>query len=87
MKGNLDHVNAIPNQALPPAKETNVWGSGFTPEGIDQNPVYYEFVLEDNWRSTSVPNVTAHIQARSHRRYGIPEADWIDQAWSLLVER
>ena len=29
----------------------NVWGTGFTPEGIDQNPVYYEFMLEANWRT------------------------------------
>ena len=37
MKGDLEHANAIPFEG-----PDNVWGTGFTPEGIDQNPVFYE---------------------------------------------
>ena len=36
------------------AAATSIWGSGFTSEGIDQNPVYYEFMLEANWRTERV---------------------------------
>jgi hypothetical protein len=42
----------------------------YTPEGIDQNPVYYEFMAEQNFRATPEPNITAHVIQRAHRRYG-----------------
>ena len=37
IKGNMTHMNEIPFAALD--AKTSVWGSGFTSEGIDQNPV------------------------------------------------
>eukprot|EP00463_Aulacantha_scolymantha_P003547 TRINITY_DN4419_c0_g1_i1.p3 TRINITY_DN4419_c0_g1~~TRINITY_DN4419_c0_g1_i1.p3 ORF type:complete len:77 (-),score=9.04 TRINITY_DN4419_c0_g1_i1:1008-1238(-) len=46
MKGNLSQINEIPFSGMSPEAETSVWGTGFTPEGIDQNPVYYEFMLD-----------------------------------------
>jgi len=85
LKGKLSHINEIPFAAIE-AGATNVWGTGFTPEGIDQNPVYYEFMLETNWRTERVANITEHIVARSHRRYGfdavVPE---VVTAWDQLV--
>lgn len=64
-----------------------VWGTGFTPEGIDQNPVYYEFMLGQNWRTEPVADITAFIAERSQRRYNLaaplPE---VTEAWSLLVQ-
>lgn len=39
MKGDLAHINQIPFAGMPPEQSTNVWGTGFTPEGIDQNPM------------------------------------------------
>jgi hypothetical protein len=70
----------------PPPQDTNVWGTGFTPEGIDQNPVYYEFMLEANWRTHPVENITEHIIIRSHRRYGlVEEMEEVATAWALLV--
>jgi alpha-N-acetylglucosaminidase len=63
-----------------------VWGTGFTPEGIDQNPVYYEFMLECNWRNEAVADIPAHIRMRSHKRYGLTEEnDDVSAAWNLLV--
>ena len=38
MKGQLTHINQIPFAAQTAAVPTNVWGTGYTPEGIDQNP-------------------------------------------------
>lgn len=65
---------------------SSVWGTGLTPEGIDQNPVYYEFMLEGNWRTQRVADIPAHIVERSHRRYGLssPHAA-VTEAWQLLV--
>ena len=42
MKGDLSHANQIPFGG----PDLNTFGTGITPEGIDQNPVYYEFVLD-----------------------------------------
>lgn len=87
MKGNLTRVNSIPFDAMSPAQEgANVWGTGFTPEGIDQNPVYYEFVVEANWRQAPEKDIPTAIVERSHRRYGLAQnnAD-VDRAWRLLV--
>lgn len=86
LKGKLSHINEIPFAALEVGAK-NVWGTGFTPEGIDQNPVYYEFLLEGNWRSKRVANISEYIVTRSHRRYGldsvVPE---VVTAWNLLVD-
>ena len=42
--GDLGILNDIPWAALAPDTPTSVWGTGFTPEGIDQNPLYYDFM-------------------------------------------
>ena len=55
LKGDLARINQIPFDAL--EAKANVWGTGFTPEGIDQNPVYYEFMLARNWASTPLRGV------------------------------
>ena len=60
--------------------------TGFTPEGIDQNPVYYEFMLERNFATEPVADITEHIVRRSHRRYNLDkELPEVTEAWSLLV--
>ena len=44
LRGNLTRVLDIPLDAMVPAADTAVWGTGFTPEGIDTNPAFYELV-------------------------------------------
>eukprot|EP01047_Picozoa_sp_COSAG01_P003263 COSAG01_NODE_95_length_26957_cov_48.328617_10_plen_123_part_00 len=39
LRGNITQANEIPFAAMAPEAETAIWGTGFTPEGIDQNPV------------------------------------------------
>ena len=39
LKGNLAQINQIPFDRPDEGDVNNVWGTGFTPEGIDQNPV------------------------------------------------
>jgi len=81
MKGDLEHANAIPFEG-----PDNVWGTGFTPEGIDQNPVFYEFVAEANFRAAPVADVAQWAVDRAHKRYGLTADDArIERAWRLLV--
>ena len=86
LKGNLGQINQIPFDRPTAGDVNNVWGTGFTPEGIDQNPVYYDFMLEASWRSAPVTNITDYVVRRQHARYGLvePNAD-VTSAWTLLV--
>ena len=64
-----------------------MWGTGFTPEGIDQNPAYYEFVIGQSFREEKVPDIAAHVVERSHRRYGLNASNAaVTEAWRLLVD-
>eukprot|EP00939_MAST-03C_sp_MAST-3C-sp1_P001224 g1224.t1 len=81
LKGDLSHANAIPFEGPP-----NTFGTGITPEGIDQNPVYYEFVLGSNFRDAPVDNIAQYVVDRSHRRYGLSSPnEHVTRAWNLLV--
>ena len=99
MKGNLAQINEIPfagmegavypvaggNGTTATGTASSVWGTGFTPEGIDQNPVYYEFIIDQNFRSAPVADLAAHAVSRAHRRYAMRDtsAD-VTEAWQLL---
>ena len=39
LKGDLARINRIPFDGLPPTFNSTVWGTGYTPEGIDQKCV------------------------------------------------
>ena len=82
----VTHINRIPFDGLPPVANSTVIGTGFTPEGIDQNPAYYEFMAQQNFRSAPVADIAAHMALRAHRRYNLatPSAD-VTLAWGLLV--
>jgi alpha-N-acetylglucosaminidase len=86
LRGNLSRVNDIPFAALEAEETTNVWGTGFTPEGIDQNPAYYEFLIEQNWRSARVPDITKHLVQRAQKRYALSQSNAdLNKAWTLLA--
>ena len=79
LKGWSEHINPIPFEA---PEGSGVWGTGFTPEGIDQNPVYYEFAAELNFRDAPVDDIPLHIVERSHKRYGLIDFNThVDGAW------
>ena len=86
LKGDLARINRIPFDGLLPTANSTVWGTGYTPEGIDQNPVYYDFMNGAPFRTAPVADITAHTVERAHRRYGLtaPNAD-VTTAWTLLV--
>jgi hypothetical protein len=48
-------------------------------------------VIEQNWRTERVPNISQHLIERAHRRYGLAtDADHsepkVSEAWGLLAE-
>ena len=90
MKGNLSHANRIPYDGLAPlwnGAPTNIIGAGSTPEGYDQNPIYFELIQEAAFRSAPVQNITDWAIRRAHRRYGLMGSYNSDvaAAWSALV--
>lgn len=83
IKGDLRKINAIPFTPQP----TTAVGTGYTPEGIDQNPVYYELMAEVNFHAAPLDDVTGHTVLRAHRRYGLAQpAAHVTRAWTLLAE-
>ena len=91
IKGNLTEINAIPWQApplspAPPAydPQTQAVGVGYTPEGLDQNPAYYELLQESAFKDAAEPNITDWLVRRAHRRYGLlhSASDHVGFAWA-----
>lgn len=84
LKGNLGLINRIPFDAPSTA---NPIGVGATPEGIDQNPIYYEFIFEQSFRDEPVVDITSMVVERGHRRYGLSSENIdVAGAWRLLAE-
>ena len=78
IKGNLTEINAIPFEAPPLApvragydSKTQAVGVGYTPEGLDQNPAYYELLQESAFKDAAESNLTDWLVRRAHRRYGL----------------
>ena len=51
--------------------------------------VFYEFLIEQNFRSARVPDISQHLVGRAHRRYNLdpeaaPDPD-IAAGWKLLA--
>jgi hypothetical protein len=83
MKGDLARIDAIPFAAL---GNSTVFGTGYTPEGIDQNPAYYEFMAQANFRTAPVADIASHMVVRAQRRYGLAApVPAVTAAWTALV--
>jgi alpha-N-acetylglucosaminidase len=59
-------------------------GVGIMPEGIDNNPVAYDIVLETAWRREHV-DAASWIKGYVEYRYGRTDPD-LDEAWGLLLQ-
>jgi alpha-N-acetylglucosaminidase len=59
-------------------------GVGIMPEGIDNNPVAYDIVLEMAWRREHV-DAASWIKGYVEYRYGRADPD-LDEAWALLLQ-
>ena len=80
LRGNMTAAALIPSQAL--QAKTSVSGTGFTSEGIDQNPAYYELLLDNHFTggrarrelnpplprllTTKTTHYTYHLRGRSN---------------------
>lgn len=62
---------------------SNMIGIGLTPEGINQNYVVYDLMLESAWREAPVENLGAWIADYAERRYGCKATA---VAWKYLLK-
>ncbi|XP_029641945.1 alpha-N-acetylglucosaminidase isoform X2 [Octopus sinensis] len=81
--GDLESVNVGPANARSPANSSMI-GTGLSPEGIFQNYVMYEFLLDESMSmDSSVRNISKWISGYVSRRYGTTN-QLIDSGWQLL---
>lgn len=78
-----DIARGLPAALADPARG-RLSGMGMMMEGIENNPVYYQFLMEMAWR-TEAPDVDAWIRAYPRQRYGQYHPD-AEAAWQLLLE-
>ncbi|XP_055885220.1 alpha-N-acetylglucosaminidase-like isoform X4 [Biomphalaria glabrata] len=81
--GAVEQINKGPFIGRQFANSTIV-GIGITPEGIHQNEVMYEFMLENSWRSQP-RDVNDWIVKYARQRYGADSPSAIT-AWKLLMK-
>jgi len=71
----------IPSDAL--AAGSSIAGVGATPEGIDQNPVYYEYMFDSAWHMQA-QSLDEWFNTYSSRRYGNTDNADAMAAWKIL---
>jgi alpha-N-acetylglucosaminidase len=82
LSGRMNTVASEPAKALHNADAGKMLGIGLTMEGIEQNPVIYELMLENVWRDTPI-NLSTWLKDYAFRRYG-ERNEYADKAWELL---
>ncbi|CRK92779.1 CLUMA_CG006297, isoform A [Clunio marinus] len=83
MHGSLELIN-IELLSASKINGSSLVGVGITPEGIHQNYVVYEFVLEKAWNYKQF-NVKKWIKHYSNVRYGFVSKE-VESAWVLLLK-
>lgn len=85
-KGDVAKIFDFPFEARDKGHD-NIWGTGFSSEGIDQNPAYYDLMIDQPWRSSRGGDVATALVARAHKRYNLrTSVPDVDAAWTLLAE-
>jgi alpha-N-acetylglucosaminidase len=84
LAGNLAEVELRMDDAFKNGG-TNLSGVGCTLEGLDMNPMMYEFVLERAWSNEPV-DVNQWIRNWAKRRNGKPDKN-VEKAWNILFEK
>ncbi|WP_242695936.1 alpha-N-acetylglucosaminidase [Desertivirga brevis] len=80
--GRMDVVAEAPAEALNDAKSGNLKGIGLSMEGIEQNPVMYELMMDNTWRKDAI-DLNKWLPKFVYNRYGTKNKDAID-AWNIL---
>eukprot|EP00041_Stephanoeca_diplocostata_P034661 m.1193872 g.1193872 ORF g.1193872 m.1193872 type:complete len:485 (+) comp24558_c0_seq8:1293-2747(+) len=83
MWGSIPTLNSGPFDAF--ANASSVSGVGLFPEGIDQNPPYYQFLLDVNWVHGDATSLHAWWERFAIERYGVEDNRAV-RAWQLLAQ-
>ncbi|KAF9424363.1 hypothetical protein HW555_000502 [Spodoptera exigua] len=81
MFGNMVTINKDVYEVRSQANSTMI-GIGLTPEGINQNYVVYDLMLESAWRKSPVEDLNAWVADYAERRYGCKA----NEAWEFLLK-
>lgn len=90
MKGDMRMMQSMPSDALEAG--ATIIGTGATPEGIDQNPAYYEYAYDTAWHAQHQP-LEEWFATYAARRYGYiggcqsADCEAAAKAWSVLLEQ
>lgn len=82
ISGLMTSVANGPAEALKDHNACKMTGIGLTMEGIEQNPVIYDLMLENIWRDTPI-ELASWLKDYAFRRYGKHNAD-AGKAWILM---
>lgn len=84
MNGNLIEIYENLNLALKSHAKGKISGIGFSPEAIEENPVFYDLIAERVWGDTT-QNIDYWIENYIQRRYGKSHKS-TTLAWKLLLK-
>lgn len=82
LSGRMRSVSQDPANALNNPASGQMVGIGLTMEGLNQNPVMYDLMLENVWRDTPI-NLEQWLENYALRRYGKKNED-AEKAWKIL---
>lgn len=80
--GLMENIANNPSAALHSQTSGKLSGIGLTMEGIEQNPVIYELMLENVWRDQPI-DLSTWLKDYTLRRYGNLNGDAV-KAWNIL---
>ena len=83
MWGSLPQLNSATHTAFDTQNAT-VAGVGMFPEGINTNPIYYQFLLDTNWAATPV-SMEAWLERYAIERYSLT-SDNANRATRIAVQ-
>ena len=84
MYGRMQNVAHDPAATLHDPNAGKLAGIGLTPEGIEQNPVMYDLMLENVWRDHPI-HLDSWLKEYTWRRYGKRNKE-VEKAWQILKE-
>lgn len=82
LSGLMHSVANGPFNALHNPASGKMMGIGLTMEGIEQNPVMYDLMMENVWRESPI-DLNTWLTDYAHRRYGKKNIQ-AEEAWNIL---
>jgi len=82
MFGRMDTIALVPIRTLKDKASGNLVGLGLTPEGIEQNPVMFELMMDNVWRDDPI-NLDKWLKGYIINRYGSFDEKAL-KAWEIL---